>query len=180
MKYLSVLFGLDDSFDTDEGYQGKGQFLFTMLGTKGNHGTEMNAHTEGSVNAQPRSHPQFYGMTIIGGGSSGKGGGLMRIRGGSGGKFGNIMLLNVTDKGFRNDACGQELRTASLPSASQSIGTVGVASSGYLYWSSNNIIHGASQAIDDDCTPSNSPFTYVNADPLVSAAGAGGTASGAW
>ena len=32
VKYLSVLFGGDDSFDSDEGYQGTGQFLFTMLG----------------------------------------------------------------------------------------------------------------------------------------------------
>ena len=43
-----------------------------MLGTTGNHGTEMNAHTGVSVDAKPRSHPQFYSMTIIGGGSTGR------------------------------------------------------------------------------------------------------------
>merc|ERR1719453_2529168 len=43
VKYLSVLFGGDVSFDSDEGYQGKGQFLFTMLGSTGDHGTEMDS-----------------------------------------------------------------------------------------------------------------------------------------
>ena len=167
VKYLSVLFGGDDSFDTDEGYQGKGQYLFTMLGNQGNHGTEMNAHTSASnANAQPRSHPQFYSMTVIGGGSAGRTGGLMRVRGGSGGKFGNVVLAHATDKGLRNDGCGSETRTARLPASTVSIGTVADgASSGYLYFSPSNIISGATTPIDDDCTPSSSPFSSVSTDP---------------
>ena len=95
----------------------------------------------------------------------------MRVRGGSGGKFGNILLLNPTDKGLRNDGCGSETRTATLPAASVSIGTVADGStSGYLYWSSNNVIDGATTPIDDDCTPSSSPFSFRTDDPLLSAA----------
>merc|ERR1712167_378800 len=35
----------DDSFDTDKGYQGKMQYLFTMLGKAGHHGCEMDEDT---------------------------------------------------------------------------------------------------------------------------------------
>jgi hypothetical protein len=69
-KYLSVLFVGDDAFDTDEGYQGKGQFLFAMVGASGNHGTEMDSKTNNNKNSQPRSHPAFWSMTIIGGGTN--------------------------------------------------------------------------------------------------------------
>jgi hypothetical protein len=138
VKYLSVLFVGDDAFDTDEGYQGKGQFLFTMLGTTGNHGTEMDSKTGGNLNSQPRSHPQFYGMTIIGGGTAGRTGGLLRLREGSGGKFGNIVMSSPTDVGFRNGDCGTESRVATLPASTVSIGSAADgASSGYLYFSSN-------------------------------------------
>ena len=165
VKYLSVLFGGDDSFDTDEGYQGKGQFLFTMLGSSGNHGTEMNAHTSVGVDAQPRSHPAFYGMTVIGGSTGGRSGALMRVRGGSGGKFGNIVLAFPKDEGFRNDACGSETKTQTLPAASTSIGAIADGStSGYLYFSSNNIINGASTPVRDDCS-SNTFTTYVSSAP---------------
>ena len=114
-KYLSVLFGKDDSFDTDEGYQGKAQFLFTMLGNAGNHGTEMDSKTNSNYDSMPRSHPAFYSMTIIGGGSSGRGGGLMRLREGTGGKFGNVILANPTDIGLRIGDCGSEAVSQTLP-----------------------------------------------------------------
>jgi hypothetical protein len=176
VKYLSVLFGLDDSFDTDEGYQGKGQYLFTMLGTTGNHGTEMNAHTGVSVDAQPRSHPQFYSMTIIGGGSTGRSGGLMRLRGGTGGKFGNVILTNPTDVGVRIDSCGSQqiVQDLSFLGSNPSIGTVADgATSGYLYFSSNNIIAdipstGSLFNIDTSSCPANAVgFTAVQTAPLL-------------
>ena len=78
VKYLSVLFVGDDAFDTDEGYRGRGQYLFAMTGFGGNHGTEMESMTNGNLNSQPRSHPAFYSMTIIGGGASGRTGEIGR------------------------------------------------------------------------------------------------------
>ena len=71
VRYLSVIFTGDDAFDTDEGYQGKGEFLFAMIGATGNHGTEMDSKTDSNKNSMPRSHPAFYSMTILGGGSAG-------------------------------------------------------------------------------------------------------------
>ena len=138
VKYLSVLFVGDDAFDTDEGYQGKGQFLFAMLGEQGNHGTEMDSKYDN----MPRSHPQFYGMTIIGGGPVGRGGGLMRLREGTGGKFGNVILTDATDIGVKVDKCASELVVQDLGAVAMSnIGLAGdAATSGYLYFAPSNII----------------------------------------
>merc|ERR550514_968486 len=153
VKYLSVLFVGDDAFDSDEGYQGKGQFLFAMTGAQGNHGTEMDSKTGGNFDSMPRSHPAFYSMTIIGGGSAGRGGGPMRLREGTGGKFGNVILANPTDIGLKIGDCGSEAVTQTLPAASTSLGiSGGAASDGYLYFSTNNIIAGASQTISMGCS----------------------------
>ena len=172
VKYLSVLFVGDDAFDSDEGYQGKGQFLFAMTGAQGNHGTEMDSKTNSNFDSMPRSHPAFYSMTIIGGGSAGRGGGLMRLREGTGGKFGNVILTNPTDVGVRISACGSEAVTQTLPPAATSIGMGGTdgASAGYLYFSSNNIISGASQTLSMSCsgkalTAAN--FQAITSSPLL-------------
>ena len=154
VKYLSVLLGNDDSFDTDQGYQGKGQFLFTMLGTTGDHGTEMDSGKAGSditLNAQPRSHPQFYHMTIIGPGDvSGSKDELMHLNDATGGKFGNLILTTNggAGTGIYIEKCSTALTiTQTMPAAGTSIGTTGgAASEGYLYIAPNNIIHVAAGA----------------------------------
>ena len=172
VKYLSVLFVGDDAFDSDEGYQGKGQFLFAMLGDNGNHGTEMDSKTGGNKDSQPRSHPAFWSMTIIGGGTAstrGSSNALMRLREGTGGSFGNVILANAegTHVGVEIKDCGSEQRTQTPQAASVSIGTTGQASSGYLYFSNKNVIQAPSTAFTFDvangCT--DGAFTSVDADP---------------
>jgi hypothetical protein len=111
VKYLSVLFAGDDAFDTDDGYVGKGQFLFAMLGAVGNHGAEMDSR----YGSTPRSHPAFYGMTLVGAGalSTRPGNAMMRLREGTGGKFGNLILANVaTHPGIRIDTCSNSTGSA--------------------------------------------------------------------
>merc|ERR1712167_265334 len=61
-KYLSVLFAGDDALDTDKGFTGKIQFAYVMVGSAGNHGTEMDSKYDGT----PRSYPQLYSATFIG------------------------------------------------------------------------------------------------------------------
>ena len=155
VRYLSVLFGGDDSFDTDMGYQGMGQFLFTMLGSLGDHGTEMDSQAGSDHDAQPRSHPAFYSMTIIGGGSGSRAGELMHLKDGTGGKFGNLVLTRPSDVGIKFDDCGSNLViTQTMPASGTSIGAVGgAAADGYLYFSTGNIIDGATNAfvVDSDC-----------------------------
>ena len=162
VRYLSVLFQGDDAFDADEGYQGRGQFLFAMLGADGNHGTEMDSRTNGNLNSLPRSHPAFYSMTIIGSGDDGRRSALMRLREGTGGKFGNVILTNLggVHAGVRNGQCGSEIRTQVFPN--------GDVSNSHLYFSSNNIIYSASSQFVYDSGCSNANFVAVDADPLIS------------
>ena len=84
LKYCSAIFCGDDAFDTDEGYQGKMQFLFALVGENGHHATEMDS----KIDAQPRSFPQMYGATFIGGGdmNTNSNDAVMKLREGTGGE----------------------------------------------------------------------------------------------
>ena len=112
VKYLSALFVKDDAFDTDHGYQGKGQFLFIMEGSEGDHSFEMDS-SYSSRDDQPRSHPQFYSVTALGGGTGGdvRGGELMHVNDGTGGSFQNLLLINPAGNGVKFDDCGTETYT---------------------------------------------------------------------
>eukprot|EP00900_Chrysochromulina_parva_P018158 jgi/Chrpa1/26343/Chrysochromulina_OHIO_Genome00025869-RA len=150
----------DDAFDTDDGYVGKGQFLFAMTGSVGNHGAEMDSRF-GSL---PRSHPAFYGMTIVGAGalSTRAGNAMMRLREGTGGKFGNMILANATPPGIRIDTCSN-----STGSAAPSIVSVLLASTTslnhYLSFSSNNIIQSPTAGYDIVSPCTGTALTSVNA-----------------
>ena len=177
VKYLSVLFVGDDAFDSDEGYQGKGQFLFAMTGAQGNHGTEMDSKTNGNFDSMPRSHPAFYSMTIIAGGSGsvGPSDAVMRLREGTGGKFGNVILSNLggTHKGIEIKDCGSQSIVQTMPSSSTSIGVAGDASSaGYLYVSPGIVIgsplDGSAITIASGCQAPSAPLSFVEAELLPS------------
>jgi hypothetical protein len=105
VKNLVVLFVGDDAFDTDEGYQGKGQFLFAMQGTDMcGRGFEMD-NSGSDMDIQPRSYPQFSNVTLIGpnGGTPAGDGSdeLIRLREGTGGDFRNMVLAYGNGVGLR-------------------------------------------------------------------------------
>ena len=141
VKYLSAIFCGDDSFDTDQGYQGKMQYLFTMLGDEANHGTEMDS----KFDTDPRSHPEVYGMTVIGGGASGAGhGGLMRLREGTGGKFGNIVLAHgahAANGGNNKKDSFAVKQTDCSSEAFQTSMTSFPSGEDYLAFSGNTVVH---------------------------------------
>jgi hypothetical protein len=162
VKYLSVLFAGDDAFDTDEGYVGKGQFLFAMTGSMGNHGTEMDS----LYDTTPRSHPAFYSMTIIGGGASG------RLREGTGGKFINVLLDNPTNIDVEIFQCSSASWSSNYV-ITQQLSFV----TNYLYFSSKNIISGVPSGTgsvfsteNGKCPSSVQTFTAVQTDPLLMSA----------
>ncbi len=104
VSHLSVLFVGDDMFDTDEGYEGRGQFLFGMIGVNdGNRGFEMDNQTNGNMNSQPRSYPQFYNVTMVGSGAGATADNdqLIRLREGTGGDFRNLVLSEGKALGVR-------------------------------------------------------------------------------
>lgn len=70
VKYISMLFGNDDNFDWDCGWNGKAQFLFVMKtdntsSPDSDNGFESDGDDQKS-NLLPRSHPFIYNATMIG------------------------------------------------------------------------------------------------------------------
>ena len=177
VKYLSVLFGGDDSFDSDQGYQGMGQFLFTMMGSQGDHAFEMDSEVSSGVtgntkDSMPRSHPQFYSYTSLGGGASGRSGEAMHVNDGTGGKFGNAVIAHTTGNGLNFQDCGTISYTSVLPASTVNIGmgAAGTTSSaGYFYFSANNMVSVGGTVYNNgdptDCTNLNGLVTPVTSAP---------------
>jgi len=164
VKFLSALFVGDDAFDTDEGYQGKGQYLFAMTGLGGDKGTEMDSKTDSDFGSMPRSHPQLTSMTIIGGGpNQTKGGDIMRLREATGGKFANLVLMHGKSRGIKITDCGpvdsSPSITQTLPAPEVSLGAPGAsnAQAGYLFVSPSIVIDPATTPgtidVSSDCQP---------------------------
>ncbi len=140
LKYCNVLFVGDDAFDVDEGYQGRGQFLFAMVGADaGNRAHEMDSKTNGDLNSTPRSHPQWYNVTLVGSGSAtavADNDQILRLREGLGGEFGNYIVVDGKEDGLKNSDNGSETVTSDWATAEAA------GYPDYLYWSPNNIISG--------------------------------------
>ena len=139
IKYCDVLFVGDDAFDVDEGYQGRGQFLFAVVGSDaGNRAHEMDNKTNGNLDSQPRSHPIWYNVTLVGSGSAtatADNDQVLRLREGLGGEFGNYIVVEGKEYGLRNSDNGSETVTDDWATA-QAAGYPN-----YLYWSPNSIIY---------------------------------------
>jgi len=144
LKYCSVLFVGDDAFDVDEGYQGRAQFLFALVGAnEGNRAHEMDNKTNGNLDSQPRSHPIWYNVTLVGSGLVDANGDTVsadndqaiRVREGVGGQFGNYIVINGKETGLKNSDNGSEIVTNDWSSAENA------GYPNYLYWSPNNIIY---------------------------------------
>ena len=175
VKWLSVLFVGDDAIDTDEGYQGKLQFVYIMLGAKGDTGCEMDSKTGGNLDSMPRSHPELASVTIIGGGGTASNGALMRLREGTGGKFANLVLAHGRERAVRIDQCGSVALTQAVPSVSAPLAGSGADApsaldrSSYLFFSSKNVVaplHAAHAdgAIRNDCDSTSLLANQTDAD----------------
>ena len=167
LKYCSVLFVGDDAFDTDLGYQGRGQYLFAMIGEDdGNRGFEMD--NDGSdMDKSPRSQPKFSNVTIIASGDTSvvaDNDQVLRLREGTGGDFRNMIIVDGKEYG---------VRITDDPTFSIATTTPG-ADENYLYFSANNIIYNckAGQFKEDSTWNAfNVSWTAIDADPGVGAIG---------
>ena len=99
VRYASVMFCGDDSFDWDQGYHGKGQFWFTIQGQDaGDRGGELDGDDSPDVTADgmPFAIPTVANWTVIGRGSNVGNQGLL-FRAGSGGHVSNAIIANITE-----------------------------------------------------------------------------------
>ncbi|MFL2995186.1 MAG: FlgD immunoglobulin-like domain containing protein [Candidatus Neomarinimicrobiota bacterium] len=141
LKYCSVIAVGDDAFDTDAGYQGRGQFLLVVRADDSDKGHEMDSKTNGDLDSQPRSHPHFANVTVIS--SVAHGEDALRLREGTGGDFRNYIIHGAND-GVRNDDNGSELVTQDLTAASSA------TYPDYLYISGSMIMNGLADVPWDD------------------------------
>ena len=141
LKYCSVIAVGDDAFDTDAGYQGRGQFLLVVRADDSDKGHEMDSKTNGDLDSQPRSHPHFANVTVIS--SVAHGEDALRLREGTGGDFRNYIIHGAND-GVRNDDNGSELVTQDL-AAAQTHGHPN-----YLYISGSMVMNGLADVPWDD------------------------------
>ena len=161
IKYCAAIFCADDYFDTDLGYQGRGQFLFALLGAEeANRAFEMD--NDGSnMDLQPRSFPQFHNVTIIGSGESASADNdqCIRLREGTGGDFRNMIIYQGKDYAVRIS----DDPTIALVTNEHANSTA----PNYIYFSPNNIIYGTPNAYRGD----NGIFAFIDADPGFSVEG---------
>ena len=141
LKYCSAVSVGDDAFDTDAGYQGRGQFLLVVRADDSDKGHEMDSKTNGDLDSQPRSHPHFANVTLIS--SVAHGEDALRFREGTGGDFRNYIIHGAND-GVRNDDNGSELVTQDL-TAAQAHGHPD-----YLYISGSVVMNGLADVPWDD------------------------------
>ena len=167
LKYCSVVNVGDDAFDTDEGYQGKGQFLFVHRADDSDKAHEMDSKTNSDFDSQPRSHPMFSNVTVMGNNENGEDG--LRLREGTGGDFRNYIIMNVTDDAIRNDDNGSELVTQDLSA------TAGLYPD-YLYISPNTLMWNIGDQLfndfDEDTDDGTFSSTSIVADPGLTQDGA--------
>ena len=141
LKYCSAVSVGDDAFDTDSGYQGRGQFLLVVRADDSDKAHEMDTRTNGDLDSQPRSHPHFANVTVIS--SVAHGEDALRLREGTGGDFRNYIIHGAND-GVRNDDNGSELVTQDL-AAAQAHGHPD-----YLYISGSIVMNGLADVPWDD------------------------------
>ena len=141
LKYCSAVSIGDDAFDTDAGYQGRGQFLLVVRADDSDKAHEMDSKTNGDLDSQPRSHPHFANVTVIS--SVAHGEDALRLREGTGGDFRNYIIHGAND-GVRNDDNGSELVTQDL-AAAQAHGHPD-----YLYISGSIVMNGLADVPWDD------------------------------
>ena len=150
----------DDAFDTDNGYQGRGQFLFVHRDADSDKAHEMDSATGGDLDSQPRSHPAFSNVTVMGGSSAGNTEDGLRLREGTGGDFRNYIIMDVADDAIRNDDNGSELVTQELGAGTYP---------DYLYISPNTLMWNIGDQNFDDFDDSGDTWTAITSDPGLTA-----------
>ena len=156
LKYCSVINVGDDSFDTDEGYQGRGQFLYVHKDSDGDRCMEMDNKTNDNLDSQPRSHPKFSNMTCQGGNGDSD---MAKLREGTGGDHRNLILVDGAGDGIENEDNGSEVVTQDLAEA------MAAGYPDYLYISPNTLMYNVSDPWQDAAVEN---FVNQDGDPGIS------------
>jgi hypothetical protein len=95
VKYAAVYYSDDDNFDWDHGFNGKGQFWYTLMGPgRGDHGMEIDSD-DNNCGSLPISNPQVFNYTCIGRNNSGDM--AIEAKEGTGGRIKNSVFANFVN-----------------------------------------------------------------------------------
>lgn len=75
LKFMVMAFNEDEAFDIDQGYRGRGQFLFAIqkdVGKGSNHAGEHDGGDSPNKTLEPFARSKFFNVTYIGSGVGGK------------------------------------------------------------------------------------------------------------
>jgi hypothetical protein len=120
MKHIVSSSNQDDGFDTDNGWQGKAQFLVVQnvnpdSAAEASNGYESDNHaTAASYTAAPRTKPTIYNATLVGKADNavGQGSFAMVLRRGTGGNYFNHLVINFPKGIEARDAATEAQITA--------------------------------------------------------------------
>jgi hypothetical protein len=96
-KHLVSAFATDDSYDIDQGYQGRGQFWLAVQNSYyADHAGEHDGGEAdyGGEDSKPWSTPQIYNATYVGSGLSGTGGTALNLRDNFAGAYHNSIFAD--------------------------------------------------------------------------------------
>ncbi len=110
VKYLVMAFNEDEQYDIDQGYRGRGQFLFAIgknVGAGSNYGGEHDGGDSPDKTLEPYARSQFYNVTYIGSGA-GDGGNpqtnaAFRLKDNFAGQYHNSIITDFKDYAVRID-----------------------------------------------------------------------------
>ena len=116
LKNIVVTGADDDAFDWDMGWTGRVQnLIIQMHPDRGDNGFEGDSY-KADMDAQPRSEPQFYNVTMISDPQGQKRHRAMTVRRGSGGHFHNVLIDGFTTEliDLRDEPVGRLVSAGNL------------------------------------------------------------------
>ncbi|MBK1834205.1 hypothetical protein [Roseibacillus ishigakijimensis] len=103
-SHLVSFFNQDESFDLDQGHQGRHQFLFAVQSTLSDNGTEADGGDGDDKTLTPLTSAQFYNVTYVGGGEEGPSGNNgFRLKDNFAGQFHNSIFTDFGGAAVRMD-----------------------------------------------------------------------------
>jgi hypothetical protein len=100
-KHLVSAFATDDSYDIDQGYQGRGQFWLAVQNSYyADHAGEHDGGEAdyGGEDSKPYSTPQLYNVTYVGSGLDGTGSTALNLRDNFAGAYYNSLFVDFPQK----------------------------------------------------------------------------------
>ncbi len=111
IRYMVMAFNEDEQYDIDQGYRGRGQFLFAIgkdVGNGSNYGGEHDGGDSPDKTLEPFARSQFYNVTYVGSGAAADAANpqtntAFRLKDNFAGQYHNSIFTDFKDQAVRID-----------------------------------------------------------------------------